>query len=122
MNDLTAQERGFDPHTALSLHLFPSHIDKSFRLLTLHSHANAHCIMKMLKGSLKETRYQWPTVHLNNKEDRPLQIENETLYLENEVTYMSDKLGLHKISNPDPVNFAVSLHCKRDIKMFSCMF
>jgi cysteine dioxygenase len=25
---------------------------------------------------------------------------------------MSDKLGLHRISNPDPKEYAVSLHCK----------
>jgi hypothetical protein len=28
------------------------------------------------------------------------------------VTYMSDKLGLHRISNPDKDGFAVSLHCE----------
>lgn len=80
-------------------------------MLTPTSHANAHCIMKILKGSLKETRYSWPTIELNNGELRPLQVDKETLYAENEVTYMSDKLGLHKISNPDPDDFAVSLHC-----------
>ncbi|KAF2275821.1 cysteine dioxygenase type I [Westerdykella ornata] len=76
----------------------------------VHDHANAHCIMKVLKGRLVETRYMWPTVHLNNGERRPLQIEKETIYNENEVTYMSDKLGLHKIRNPDEKEYAVSLH------------
>lgn len=68
--------------------------------------------MKILKGELKETRYSWPTVQLNNSEHHPLQIERETIYAENEVTYMSDKLGLHKISNLSTKDFAVSLHCK----------
>ena len=77
----------------------------------LTSHANAHCIMKVLKGQLKETRYLWPTVQLNNGDHTPLQIETEKVYGENEVTYMSDKLGLHKISNPNPEEYAVSLHC-----------
>jgi cysteine dioxygenase len=67
--------------------------------------------MKVLKGQLKETRYLWPTVQLNNREHAPLQIEAEKTYGENEVTYMSDKLGLHKISNPDPEEYVVSLHC-----------
>jgi cysteine dioxygenase len=80
--------------------------------LTLSSHANAHCIMKILKGSLTETRYAWPTVDRNNAEDRPLQIMSSKTYQENQVTYMSDKLGLHRISNPDPNEYAVSLHCK----------
>lgn len=81
-------------------------------MLTVGSHANAHCIMKILKGSLTEARYAWPTVNLNQSEERPLQILSETTYNTNEVTYMSDKLGLHRISNPDPKSYAVSLHCE----------
>ncbi|KAF2651985.1 putative cysteine dioxygenase Cdo1 [Lophiostoma macrostomum CBS 122681] len=76
----------------------------------VHDHANAHCVMKILKGQLKETRYHWPTIELNNSVQRPLEIEQETTYSADEVTYMSDKLGLHKISNPSPDDFAVSLH------------
>jgi len=53
----------------------------------VHDHADAHCLMKVLKGTLKET-----------------------VYHEGRVTYMADELGLHKISNPDPTNVAVSLH------------
>jgi cysteine dioxygenase len=71
--------------------------------------------MKILKGQLTETRYHWPTVELNKGEQRPLDIEKETVYAENEVTYMSDKLGLHKISNKDPHDYAVSLHCMSPI-------
>ncbi|PVH96251.1 cysteine dioxygenase type I [Periconia macrospinosa] len=76
----------------------------------VHDHANAHCIMKILKGSLTETRFEWPTVALNQNETRPLKVISEKSYAQNEVTYMSDKLGLHRISNPDPKNYAVSLH------------
>lgn len=68
--------------------------------------------MKILKGSLTETRYAWPTIDRNNAEDRPLQVMSSKTYRENQVTYMSDKLGLHRISNPDPNDYAVSLHCK----------
>lgn len=59
-----------------------------------------------------ETRYAWPTVQLNQDppEEHPLQPISEKTYRENEVTYMSDKLGLHRISNPDPEGYAVSLH------------
>lgn len=76
------------------------------------SHANAHCIMKILKGRLTETRFTRPTVELNNGASCPLKRMEETIYDTNEVTYMSDKLGLHKMSNPDPDDFAVSLHRK----------
>ncbi|KAJ9668204.1 Cysteine dioxygenase [Coniosporium apollinis] len=72
----------------------------------IHDHANAHCVMKILAGSLKETLYAWPEV----SEAAPLAVKKETLYTENQVTYMSDQLGLHRISNPDAENFAVSLH------------
>jgi hypothetical protein len=68
--------------------------------------------MKILKGSLTETRYAWPTVDRNNAEDRPLQVLSNKTYEMNQVTYMSDKLGLHRISNSNPNNYAVSLHRK----------
>jgi cysteine dioxygenase len=61
--------------------------------------------MKVLKGSLKETRFDFPT----HEQGRP-EPTRETVYGEGMVTYMSDDLGLHKISNPDPDTVAVSLH------------
>ncbi|KAF5864186.1 hypothetical protein ETB97_008392 [Aspergillus alliaceus] len=77
----------------------------------IHDHAKAHCVMKVLKGSLRETRYSWPNQHkLELGQASPLQIKQETTYTKNQVTYMSDELGLHKISNTDPDNVAVSLH------------
>ncbi|KAL9066990.1 MAG: hypothetical protein Q9157_006963 [Trypethelium eluteriae] len=72
----------------------------------IHDHANAHCIMKVLKGSLKETRYKWP----DHSNPGPPEVTHEQTFGQEEVTYMSDKLGLHTISNPDPSNLAVSLH------------
>jgi cysteine dioxygenase len=73
----------------------------------VHDHADAHCLMKVLKGSLKETRFDFP----KNAVTAPRVIK-ETIFGENEVTYMSDDLGLHKISNSDPEDMAVSLHRK----------
>jgi cysteine dioxygenase len=68
--------------------------------------------MKILRGQLVETRYTRPTVELNSEKERPLERIKETTYETNEITYMSDNLGLHKISNPDPTVYAVSLHRK----------
>ncbi|KAK4634181.1 Cysteine dioxygenase [Fulvia fulva] len=103
----------------------------------IHDHANAHCVMKILKGSLTETIYGWPCQRPDSPADcataldsvypttkhtcsagqggrRPseLHIKRTTTYGENEVTYMSDQLGLHRISNQsdDPDDYAVSLH------------
>ncbi|OQD75249.1 hypothetical protein PENDEC_c008G00303 [Penicillium decumbens] len=77
----------------------------------IHDHANAHCVMKVLKGELQETLYSWPDQgRIEDGQTSPPQVNRQTVYGENQVTYMSDKLGLHRISNPSPDNFAISLH------------
>lgn len=78
---------------------------------TIHDHANAHCVMKVLKGKLQEDLYSWPDQEqIENGQISPPRLTKQTIYGENQVTYMSDKLGLHRISNPDQDNFAISLH------------
>lgn len=72
----------------------------------IHDHANAHCIMKMLKGILQETVYSNPELD-GDKIPQPVKL---TTYGENEVTYISDKIGLHKIENLSATEYAVSLH------------
>ncbi|KAF2433202.1 cysteine dioxygenase [Tothia fuscella] len=77
----------------------------------IHDHSGAHCVMRILKGSLKETLYDYPDRRLVTRgEGTPLRVRRETVFVENEVTYMSDKIGLHRISNPNPDEIAVSLH------------
>jgi len=71
----------------------------------IHDHANAHCIMKILKGSLRETVYSEPT----HAQEAP-QPQRVTTYVEDQVTYISDKIGLHKIENMSDTEPAVSLH------------
>jgi predicted metal-dependent enzyme (double-stranded beta helix superfamily) len=71
----------------------------------IHDHANAHCVMKILKGSLKESLYAASPVS-----GRGPRLVKETIYNSNEVTYIHDKIGLHKISNPSTTDVAVSLH------------
>lgn len=105
------------------------------RASPIHDHANAHCVMKILKGSLTETIYGWPCQHSEHPADcatapdsvypstkhtcsdrsqimgpKELQIRKETTYEADQVTYMSDRLGLHRVSNPSEDEFAVSLH------------
>ena len=80
----------------------------------IHDHADAHCVMKILKGCLKETLYALPssaTEKVSSKgASTPPQLVKETTYRGNDVTYISDKIGLHKISNPSNGEVAVSLH------------
>lgn len=71
----------------------------------IHDHANAHCCMKILKGSLMESLYDVP-----KEEGHHLDPRTETVMHRDEVGYISDDIGLHKISNPLPDQFSVSLH------------
>jgi len=63
--------------------------------------------MKVLKGTLQETLYEMPS---KKAVGQPLKVEKVTTFGANEVTYISDEVGLHCVSNPDPKNIAVSLH------------
>lgn len=74
----------------------------------IHDHGNAHCLMKILRGTLTETRYEFPG---SNSEPGPMKVISSKNYKENQVTYMADELGLHRVSN-EGSDFAVSLHCK----------
>ena len=72
----------------------------------IHDHADAHCVMKILKGSLKETVY---TV-ADEEHQSPPEVVKESTFKRDEVTYISDQIGLHKISNASATEVAVSLH------------
>ena len=77
----------------------------------VHDHANAHCVMKILKGSLKETVYHMPSPQTNRTaEAGPLEVKKETVYKEQEVAYISDRIGLHYVANPNLAEVAVSMH------------
>ncbi|KAI1745729.1 cysteine dioxygenase [Xylaria scruposa] len=71
----------------------------------IHDHGNAHCVMKILKGSLTETRYAFPP----QGPSHPLDTISEKTHGKNEVIYMSDELGIHRMFNKGE-DFAVSLH------------
>ncbi|CAM1511357.1 Fc.00g088700.m01.CDS01 [Cosmosporella sp. VM-42] len=72
----------------------------------IHDHGNAHCLMKILRGNLAETRFAFPE---ENEEEGPMKVISEKIYKENQVAYMADELGLHRVSNAGS-DFAVSLH------------
>lgn len=75
---------------------------------SIHDHADAHCFVKNLDGTLKETRYSWPEEELT--EDGAV-VEKGTVHIKpDDVTYMCDELGLHRVENSSHSNTAVSLH------------
>ncbi|KAH0563536.1 Cysteine dioxygenase [Trichoglossum hirsutum] len=64
----------------------------------IHDHADAHCLMKVLKGSLRETLYLWPDRNVTNSGlPSPLVAKRDTIYYENQVTYMSDDVRAFSI-------------------------
>ena len=71
----------------------------------IHDHGNAHCLMKILKGSLTETRYGFP----DGDKEKPMEMTSERVLKDNAVAYMADGLGLHCMSNQTS-DFVVSLH------------
>lgn len=63
--------------------------------------------MKILHGSLTESRYEFP----NSDKEQPMELIREATYKENQVAYMADELGLHKMENRGD-DYAISLHCR----------
>lgn len=70
----------------------------------IHDHSGSHCILKVMQGELLETRYDWPSCSSEMRKTI------ETKLLLDEAGYMSDKIGLHSISNCSSDIPAVSLH------------
>lgn len=66
----------------------------------IHSHPEKGCILKILKGSIKETRYSYPE----------LKIIEETIVELGQTSYIHDTIALHKVKNADKTDFSVSLH------------
>jgi cysteine dioxygenase len=80
----------------------------------IHDHANAHCIMKVLAGTLQETVYEIPDQ--GSSCPGPLEIKSDSRHTMNDVAYISDDIGLHRVYNPSSDQVAVSLHCESHFK------
>ncbi|CAG0898522.1 unnamed protein product [Darwinula stevensoni] len=73
---------------------------------SIHDHANSHCFMKMLMGSLTETRFDYPGGDTVGELHKISITELKT----NEVVYINDEQGLHRVENASHTQPAVSLH------------
>lgn len=58
---------------------------------SIHDHADAHCFMKMLTGSLCETRYEWPEKK-DDEDANPMREISRSILRTNEVCYINGKL------------------------------
>uniref|UniRef100_A0A915E526 cysteine dioxygenase n=1 Tax=Ditylenchus dipsaci TaxID=166011 RepID=A0A915E526_9BILA len=82
---------------------------------SIHDHTDSHCFVKVLQGSLLETRYNWPTYEEGQEKDseeeaKPMVETGCDTYTTNGVTYISDKIGLHRMENPSHSDPAITLH------------
>ncbi|CAH8554037.1 unnamed protein product [Schistosoma turkestanicum] len=84
----------------------------------VHDHAGSHCFVKIIKGQLKETIFDWPknfdaeksNNSFMNQSDCPLVVKSMGLMNLGEVTYMHDNIGIHRLYNPSKTETAISLH------------
>jgi cysteine dioxygenase len=72
--------------------------------------------MKILKGSVVERRFAVPE-NGNGKGKGEMRETVRKVYERGKVAYMCDEMGLHEISNPSPVEYAVSLHREAPISL-----
>lgn len=69
----------------------------------VHDHADAHCLMKVLKGSLIERRYEIPPTHgskVTNGESGgggPMRETMKREYTVDKVTYMADQVRCYQL-------------------------
>jgi hypothetical protein len=70
---------------------------------SIHDHTDAHCFVKVLEGSLLETRFAWPKgvdqqqPKEEQEEEQPMIETGSELYDLNGVTYISGKAGKKRI-------------------------
>ncbi|UJR27222.1 hypothetical protein I4U23_008518 [Adineta vaga] len=76
---------------------------------SIHNHANSHCFMKCIQGTLIETKYAWPKEGDENQEE-PMHIISQTELKDGMVAYINDSIGLHRVENPSHTDTAVTLH------------
>jgi len=71
---------------------------------SIHDHADSHCFVKILDGSLRESMYEWP------KNEQEMAKTEEKDFPKDGVAYINDSMGLHRMENPSNSDRAMSLH------------
>jgi len=75
----------------------------------IHDHADSHCFLTVLKGSVREVRFHWP----DDKKgvDGSLVEKDRAEAGPGTVMYMADHLGLHRVENASHSEKLVTMHC-----------
>lgn len=93
---------------------------------SIHSHANSHCFLKVLDGTVKEEMFYWPNssgntgsgdgkdgddvVETDRDSNGGMQKWADNQLMKNECGYINDDIGLHRVENPSHIDKAVTLH------------
>ncbi|XP_002737105.1 cysteine dioxygenase type 1-like [Saccoglossus kowalevskii] len=73
----------------------------------IHSHSDAHCFLKVMDGTLRETLYEWPSKSEGRTKMKVKKIADCEM---DQVAYINDSYGVHRVENTSNVETAVSLH------------
>jgi len=78
----------------------------------IHDHANSHCWLKVMDGTLSEKLYDWPEEGAPQPEEGGPQMipRKVTPGYTGDVMYINDTIGLHRVENESHSEPAVSLH------------
>ena len=79
---------------------------------SIHDHSNSNCILKCLKGTLQEKRYESLSTNdaEQNDQEQPMNCFSDQEIHAGVTTLMHDKIGLHSVGNPSSTQPAISLH------------
>ncbi|QPG76818.1 hypothetical protein FOA43_004212 [Brettanomyces nanus] len=77
----------------------------------IHDHAGAHCVMKILKGTLQEELFDNSDSESTQEPEKPkkMQCFDKHLMYVNQSRYINDHIGVHRVTNKGKEP-AVSLH------------
>ena len=70
----------------------------------IHDHPCDGCWMKVLRGQIRECRFQ------KDPDFESLVLTQDATYYTEEAAYMEDSLGLHSVGNPSSTFPAITLH------------
>nr|ACO11707.1 Cysteine dioxygenase type 1 [Caligus rogercresseyi] len=77
---------------------------------SIHDHADSHCFLKVLDGTLSEILYKSPEGLSNGPDKIDILETGRSDCKTNQVSYINDEIGLHRMANPSHSDFAVTLH------------
>jgi cysteine dioxygenase len=70
----------------------------------IHDHSGSSCFVKVLKGKVREVRYE------TDEKTKLLNVQSDNVYKEEQATFINDTMGFHEMGNPSNDEIAVTLH------------